>query len=214
MRNRKQHAAKPRGIGGKRTLKRMNGGAHAALSAWGLSHLILTDYTEALEIGCGGGANVARLLSGNPDGQVTGIDYSNVSVRASKKENAAAMQAGRCRILQGNVKELPFADESFDLATAFETIYFWPDIADSFREVARVLRGGGTFFICNETDGEDEEGRQWEQDIAGMKVYTVEEVAALLRQAGFAEVTVTRETEKHWVCFLARKEAAPKEEIL
>ncbi len=211
MRNRKQHAARPQGIGGRRTLKRMNGGAHAALSAWGLSFLTLPEHSAMLEIGCGGGANVARLLAGNPQGRVTGLDYSDVSVKASKKENAAAVKAGRCRILKGNVKELPFADESFDLATAFETIYFWPDMIDSFREVYRVLEKDGTFFICNETDGEDPEGLQWEQDIAGLKVYTIEEVTELLRQAGFSDVTAVRKPEDHWVCFLAVKQDAENE---
>ncbi len=48
---------------------------------------------------------------------------------------------------------LPFADTSFDVATAFETVYFWPDIRRSLSEVARVIRRGGTFMISNEVDG-------------------------------------------------------------
>lgn len=43
-----------------------------------------------------------------------------------------------------------FADGWFDAVTAFETVYFWPDLPRCFPEVFRVLRSGGTFLICNE----------------------------------------------------------------
>lgn len=38
------------------------------------------------------------------------------------------------------MQELPFANETFDLATAFETIYFWSDIDQSFSQIYRVLK--------------------------------------------------------------------------
>ena len=43
----------------------------------------------------------------------------------------------------------------FDLATAFETAYFWPGLEKCFGEVCRVLRPGGVFMICIESDGTD-----------------------------------------------------------
>ncbi len=45
---------------------------------------------------------------------------------------------------------------AFDLATAFETVYFWPGLEKCFAEVCRILKPGGTFPICNESDGTDE----------------------------------------------------------
>ncbi len=201
----RQNAAKPQGIGGKLFVNKMNSGAHAELSKWGLSFLTLENYSDILEIGCGGGANVANLLEGCPNGHVTGIDYSDVSIKTSRKVNAEAIKAGRCRIEQGNVRDLSFADESFDLATAFETIYFWPEIEDSFAQVARVLKKDGTFFICNETDGEDPEGYQWEKEIEGMKIYKAEEIQKNLKQTGFSEISVEREPESHWISFTAKK---------
>ena len=63
--------------------------------------------------------------------------------------------SGRCTVIQGNVAELPFDDESFELATAFETVYFWPGLEHCFSEVCRVLQPGGRFIICNESDGTD-----------------------------------------------------------
>ncbi len=48
--------------GGLTMLERMNGGRHAMLSAWSFTQLSIDDTADAIDIGCGGGANVARLL--------------------------------------------------------------------------------------------------------------------------------------------------------
>ena len=43
--------------------------------------------------------------------------------------------------------ELPYETGKFDLVTAFETVYFWPDLKQSFSEVFRVLKPGGMFMF-------------------------------------------------------------------
>ncbi len=48
---------------------------------------------------------------------------------------------------------MPFDDEAFDCVSAFETVYFWEDLEKCFAEVHRVMKNGGTFLICNESDG-------------------------------------------------------------
>ncbi len=124
-----------------------------------------------LDIGCGGGANVKKLLAKTPYGKdpMTGIDYSEISVIKSQKINKAEIENRRCEILQGNVMKLPFGNETFDIITAFETIYFWPDINEAFKQVYRVLKGSGTFMICNESNGENSKEEKWTKIIQGMK---------------------------------------------
>lgn len=78
-----------------------------------------------------------KLLVKTPYGNVIGIDYS-VSVIKSSKINKAEIENKHCEILQGNVMKLPFRKETFDIITAFETIYFWPDINGAFKQVYRV----------------------------------------------------------------------------
>ena len=73
---------------------------------------------------------------------------------------------------QASVAELPFKAEQFDVVTAFETVYFWPELAQNFREVYRVLKPGGVFFICNEANGETTKDDKWTQIIDGMTIYT------------------------------------------
>ncbi len=183
------NTGKPEGTMGKVVVAMMNRG-HAGTAAWGFSHLDLQGNEEVLDCGCGGGANIAVFLRMVDEGHVTGLDYSTVSVAKSREVNRAAIDAGRCEIVQGNVQELPFDDARFDVVTAFETVYFWPEIACCFAEVHRVLKSGGVFMITNETTGKTGAHEKWQKLVDGMSVYTGEELEALLIGAGFARVEV------------------------
>ena len=118
---------------------------HSPVARWGLHFLALTPDAKVLDCGCGGGANIKRLLKKCPEGIVKGIDYSPVSVEKSKRVNKAAVTKGRCTVLRASVAELPFGSEQFDAVTAFETVYFWPDLPQCFREVCRVLKPAGHY---------------------------------------------------------------------
>ena len=183
------NCGKPQGTMGKVVVAMMNRG-HADIAAWGFSHLDLQGNEQVLDCGCGGGANIAVFLRMVDEGHVTGLDYSPVSVEKARAVNRAAIDAGRCEIVQGNVQELPFGDGQFDVVTAFETVYFWPEIACCFAEVHRVLKSGGVFMITNETTGKTGAHEKWQKLVDGMSVYTGEELEALLIGAGFARVEV------------------------
>ena len=141
-----ENTRKPIGFGGKIMVAMMNVG-HSAVARWGLQFLNTAPDAKVLDCGCGGGANIRRLLKKCPQGIVKGIDYSPVSVEKSKKVNEAAIAEGRCAVLQGSVADMIFADDWFDAVTAFETVYFWPDLPQCFREVYRVLKPGGKVVI-------------------------------------------------------------------
>lgn len=198
-----QNACKPEGLDGKEMLNRMNN-SHAAMAEWGFQHISIRENDLALDIGCGGGANVKTLLEKSTHGKVTGVDYSEVSVEESTKMNTAAIEEGRCEIIQGDVMELPFAEASFDVVTAFETVYFWPDISKSFEQVFRVLKNNGIFLICNESNGEDPEGEKWLEEIEGMTIYNSEQLRLLLQQAGFSNINIDKK-DNGWICAAAEK---------
>ena len=196
---------KPEGFFGRMMVNGMNGGGHARLAEWGLSHLTLAADANVLDVGCGGGANVARLLKRCPKGTVTGIDYSPVSVKKSTEVNAAAITAGRCRVLEGSAAALPFEEGVFDLVTAFETVYFWPDIEECFRGVRRTLKEGGRFVIVNEDDGLTGKNEKWEKMIDGMHTYTPDELRTHLANAGFRDIVVHGDGQHHWLAVIATK---------
>lgn len=195
---------KPDGLLGKMMLNSMNSG-HAKMANWGFSHLPNLSPENAVDLGCGAGRNVGELLKRYPGALVTGIDYSDLSVEKSKDYNEAMIAAGRCKVIQGDVSDLKLPGDSFDLATAFETVYFWPGLEKCFAQVAKVLKPGGYFMICNESDGTDATGLKFERIIDGMKNYTAEEIEAALKAAGFSEVTSDHHPFKPWITVLARK---------
>ena len=196
---------KPEGFFGRMMVNGMNGGGHAKLAEWGLSEVSIPEKADILDVGCGGGANIARLLRRAPKGKVTGIDYSLVSVNKSREVNAKAIAAGRCQVVEGGADALPFEDGSFDLVTAFETVYFWPEIEKCFAGVRRTLKDGGCFVIVNEDDGLSGNNEKWEKMIDGMHTYTPVELRAHLTAAGFHDISVRRNEQRHWLCVTAMK---------
>ncbi|MBR2134450.1 MAG: class I SAM-dependent methyltransferase [Eubacterium sp.] len=194
---------KPEGFLGKMMVNGMNGNSHAALAEWGFGFITVEKNDTALDCGCGGGANVKRLLE--KCDKAYGIDYSEISVKKSKEVNAEAINNNRCEIHQCNVCSLPFESESFNTVTAFETVYFWQDIEKAFSEIYRVLRSSGTFAITNESTGTDDTSVKFSKIIDGMNLYTGEDLKALLENAGFTDIEIHAHNSKPWLNVTARK---------
>lgn len=127
-----------------------------------------------------------------------------VSVEKSRKVNQKEIDKGRCEILQASVMELPFAEEQFDLVTAFETVYFWPDLLKSFQEIYRVMKSGGVFFICNECNGDTDKDNKWMEKIPGMIIYKDSQLKSILLQAGFHDIKINK-NNKGWISIIAEK---------
>jgi ubiquinone/menaquinone biosynthesis C-methylase UbiE len=140
---------KPWGWLGRRVARSMNI-THSRLTDWGLGHVAVEKDHTILDVGCGGGETVHKLAALARDGKVYGIDYSKASVAASQSRNAQLIQAGRIAIAHGSVSHLPFTGPTFDLVTAVETHYYWPDLSSDMREILRVLKPGGRLVIIAE----------------------------------------------------------------
>ena len=195
---------KPEGFLGKMMISGMNSG-HAKLADWGMSYLDGIPAESAADFGCGGGRNAGELLKRYPLAKVTAMDYSPLSVEKATEYNRKMIEKGRCSVLQGDVKSLPFEKEQFDLVTAFETVYFWPGLKECFSEVCRVLKPGSTFLICNESDGTDKTSLQFEKIIDGMKCHTAEDLEEALKAAGFRKVKSFHHPSRPWLAVLAEK---------
>lgn len=195
---------KPDGTLGKMMLISMNSG-HAKLADWGLTHLPPITPETAVDLGCGAGRNAGALLKKYPDAKVTALDYSELSVEKAKEYNKDMISSGRCTVIQGDVSDLQLPDESYDLATAFETVYFWPGLEKCFAQAARILKKGGIFMICNESDGTDSTSKKFEGIVDGMKCYTIDQLETALKNAGFSEVVSDHYPSKPWITVVAKK---------
>ena len=191
---------RPEGEAGRAMLARMNE-SHARLVDWGLSHIDLHAGDTVLDIGCGGGNTLARMAERVTEGHLVGIDYAETSVEASRAFNAPLIEAGRMEILHGSVEHLPFTDEHFDAVVTVESFYFWPNPEECLKEVARVIKKGGTFLLLAEIYERDDLPESIRDKIAGYALTnpTPEEFERLFRAAGFAVVETHFKEGEYWI---------------
>lgn len=182
------------------------------MTAWGLQHVRVVTTAAILDVGCGGGSTLKRLAALAPDGIVIGLDYSIASVAVSRRTNAGEIAAGRVHIARGSVASLPFQDCSFDLVTAVETHYYWPDLPANTREIWRVLKPGGTFALIAETyrGGPFRFLYGIVMPLLGAAFLSDSEHRSLLNQAGFTEVATTHRSGTNWICAVGRKLPNPQ----
>ncbi len=206
---------KPSGWLGRFNLWSMNR-RHSQLTDWGLTHIRIDSRDTILDIGCGGGRTVHKLAALATAGKVYGVDYAEASVAASRKNNQQFIELGRVEIHHAAVSQLPFADRMFDLATAVETHYYWPNLRGDLREVWRVLKPGGTLVIIAESykgfrGGKLDRTFERVEEVTGFTyVYlSVVEHRELLSQAGYADAQVFEERDRGWICALGKRPNTP-----
>ena len=206
------NARKPEGELGHKLIDNMNEN-HEGLARWSLSHLNISKDNIILDIGCGGGVNVERFLK-MTESKVFGLDYSSLAVERSAELNRLAIDDGRCEIIQGSVSDLPFENNTFDLVTAFETVYFWPDFVNDLKEIYRVLKDDGIVFIANEALPKDYDERQKHIiELLDMNIYSKSEFEDFLKETGFKNILSHVKESKDsftgddadWICVFAKK---------
>jgi len=196
---------KPVGDEGRSLLEEMNR-HHRKLSEWALSKLPMKECKRILDIGCGGGMLISLLNERFADAEIYGIDISEESVDMAKKVNSAIVKEGRCRITLDPVSDIPFKNEYFDLVTAFETYFFWPDLRNDLKEATSKVKKGGYIVIVSETyphprfkERNDEAVRLY-----GLNLIDNDMMAEMLKGFGM-NVTVNVDEDKNWVAFVGKK---------
>jgi len=186
--------------------------SHAGLTDWGLGHISVSDNYTILDVGCGGGRTISKLAAIATQGKVYGVDYSEESVAATKRTNARGIALGRVEICHGSVSQLPFPDGMFDLVTAVETHFWWPDLPGDMREVFRVTKPGGNLIVVAEVyKGAITRVSKLAEKYAsrtGLMLLSADEHGQLLTNAGFSGVQVIEERTKGWICTFGRKPPA------
>jgi ubiquinone/menaquinone biosynthesis C-methylase UbiE len=203
--------SKPTGWFGRFILWRMNS-SHSKLTDWGLEHISIENHHTILDVGCGGGRTVSKLAAIAAQGRVYGVDYSDESVAVTNRTNARWIDLGRVEIRQGSVSQLPFPDGMFDLVTAVETHFWWPNLPGDMLEVFRVMKPGGRLVLIAEIyKGANTMAAKVAEKYAsqkGMILLSVNEHRELFTNAGYSEVQVIEERDKGWICGLGRKPTA------
>jgi SAM-dependent methyltransferase len=171
----------PSGLWGRLTGRAM-ALVNARPNALCVSALRLKAGESVLELGCGPGLAVQRLIRLPELELVIGIDWSEVMLAQAARRNRAALEAGRLALVRGDFARLPFGDAIADAVLAVNAAYFMPGSA-ALREAHRVLRTGGRIVLYAT---EESAMRRW--PFAGPdthRLFDRDSLAALLLDAGF-----------------------------
>jgi SAM-dependent methyltransferase len=181
--------------------------SHSGLTDWGLKHVQVEKNFTILDVGCGGGRTIQKLAARAPEGMVYGVDYADGSVAASQAKNAQLIDAGRVEVKQASVSQLPFPADKFDLVTAVETQYYWPDLVKDMQEILRVLKPGGKLIVIAESYKRG--AYNWLQrpvmKFLKSSNLDVDDHRRLFSAAGYTEIEIFEERTKGWFGGIGQK---------
>ncbi len=157
------------------------------------AHAAIDPAERVLDVGCGTGAFLARLLHRHPDQQAAGVDVSEGMLAAAR---AKLTSHPHVRLAHAPAEALPFDDASFDVGVGASAFHYVPTPEAALAEAARVLRPGGRLVLldwCRDP---------WRMealdallrlvDPAHVRAYTLGELDGMLRAVGFAPVRLGR----------------------
>jgi SAM-dependent methyltransferase len=102
-----------------------------------LASLNLPAPARVLDAGCGSGRNMVELAR---LGEVTGVELSDTSVALARERDVG-------EVIAGSVLEMPFAEDSFDLAVSLDVIEHLEDDLGAMRELRRTVAPGGALLV-------------------------------------------------------------------
>lgn len=139
-----------------------------------------------LDIGYGNGYLIEEMFK-NTHSRIYGIDISNDMLKLASDRNKEGVQAGEITLSLGNCCNLNFNNNTFEIVTSVNTIYFWQDTLKGLTEIHRVLKEGGAFYNAVYS-------KEWLQRLSytrkGFKFFEKEDYMKLGKQAGFSEILI------------------------
>ena len=154
-------------------------------------------HKTVLELATGTGLIAKHIV--NAAAHIEATDASAEMITEAKRDNRSA----KLHFSVQDMFRLPYADKSFDVVIVSNALHIVPQPEKALAEIRRVLKIGGTFLICNESNGDTDKDKKWTEIIGGMTIYKDAELKAYLEQVCFHDVQIHK--KKSWLCITARK---------
>lgn len=169
----------------------------------------LEEGARVMELACGTGYAIVRLLEHFPDVSVVGVDGDAYSLKSASDAVDAAGFADRVELVESPLEDLDFSQD-FDMVTINVSMHECRDIDAVTENVHRALRPGGLFVISDfpfPTDhdglrtvpGRIMSGIQFFEALIDDQLLPTEEYVALLEKHGFEDVGAVDVTPVHAV---------------
>lgn len=137
---------------------------------------------KILDAGCGHLRISLGILRKEPDISITGIDFTQ-SLLEQGRDLCTQMDINNIELYQGNIKELPFEDNSFDGVVSARVFQYLDDPVKALSEIFRVLKPGGKVVISVPNRHNLVKRLRYKG-----KLYTAKELRHFFKQAGFQNV--------------------------
>jgi len=156
-----------------------------------LYYLQIQPEQRVLDIGCGTGTLLQKLLSFVPETNLVGIDPSQEMLNAAKNK-----LPNNIELKQGDAEDLPFTDECFDWVITTNSFHYFLDPSQAITEAKRVLKTNGYIVItdwCHDylTCRLLDLILRWFDD-AHFRTYRSHQCQAMLEKAGFSNVSIEK----------------------
>jgi len=166
---------------------------------------IPTDYAgirsgdHVLDLGSGAGNDcfVARAITGDT-GKVTGLDMTEPMI-VKARENCAKLKFTNVDFVLGDIEDMPFEDNKFDVVISNCVLNLVPDKTKAFNEIFRVLKPGGHFCVSDVvikgtlSERMQKDAEMYAGCVSGASEIT--EYLKIVKDAGFLNVNVHKQKE-------------------
>lgn len=183
--------SKPDGEAGIQMGEMMNT-TNIAMTIDSINQLNLKDFDTVLEIGHGNCGHLKYFLNQANDLSYTGLEISSLMSEESQKINTPFLSENVQFLLYDGMK-LPFEASQFDAIFTVNTIYFWKEPQEFFKEIFRVLNANGKLLITMAD-------KSFMTNLPFTKyvftLYEVGEVQNLAKEAGFKLIEIKENTDE------------------
>lgn len=141
-----------------------------------------------LDLGTGSGYLAFEIARKYPDSIVIGLDIVENALKKNR-EQAKTLDLNNISFVSYGGVEIPFDSSYFDIVVTRYTLHHFPKIEESFREISRILKNNGKFFLADPTPNYDDTERfvdaymQMKKD-GHIKYYTKEDFVEFAFQSG------------------------------
>jgi len=168
---------------------------------------------QLLDIGVGTGQIPILMLRRRPDLKILAVDLAQEMLRVASRNVLDAGFVEQCQLAKMDAKSLRVPNAKYDMVMCNSTAHHIPDPLVMFKEIARVVRPDGAIIVRDllRPDTMDDAWATVKRVAAGEHLrqqqlffdslcaaLTLDEVQALVRNAGIARMQVRQVSDRHW----------------
>lgn len=185
-----------------------------------------------LDAGTGTARIPILICQQRPQWHITGIDMAKSMLEIGRKNVDIAGLQQQIKLELADAKRLPYRDEQFDMVISNSLIHHLPEPLPFLQEIKRLMNPDGAILLRDlirpesaeiinnlvESIGEeyDEHQKKLFRDSL-YAAFTLDEVKALIQQAGLPDVKVYQSSDRHWTaeryCSIKLSLSSPSNEL-